>query len=104
MQLIFLINRKKKWRGLKIKHYPKINGICGDYIPWGEECICFNKLDGSNLRFEFSFKGGWYKFGTRNRLFDKSDKDYGQAIDLFTKKYIELPKIISESRNLQPSK
>lgn len=43
----------------------------------------FDKLDGSNLRFEWSRKPGWYKFGTRNRLFDESDEVFGEAIPLF---------------------
>lgn len=46
-------------------------------------CIAFRKYDGSNLRFEFSRKQGWHKFGTRKRLFDKTDPDFGSAIDIF---------------------
>lgn len=62
-------------------------------IPYPDEsvldqpCIAFYKYDGSNLRFEWSRKRGWWKFGTRRRLFDKSDKEYGCAIDLFFEKY-----------------
>lgn len=43
----------------------------------------FDKLDGSNMRFEWSKKKGWYKYGTRNRLFDESDPVFGMAIPLF---------------------
>jgi hypothetical protein len=43
----------------------------------------FTKYDGSNLRWEWSRKKGWYKFGTRHRLFDKSDPVFGKAIPLF---------------------
>jgi len=46
-------------------------------------CIGFNKLDGSNLRFEWSKKQGWHKFGTRRRLFDHTDPDFGSAIKIF---------------------
>lgn len=46
-------------------------------------CHAFYKYDGSNLRFEWSKKSGWYKFGTRNRLFDHTDPDFGSAVDLF---------------------
>lgn len=68
-----------------VKEYPK---ILGPYdAPWGEECIAFYKLDGSNLRFEWNPKRGWYKFGTRRRMFDKNDPEYGIAIDIFLKKY-----------------
>jgi hypothetical protein len=37
--------------------------------------------------FQICKKQGWYKFGTRTRLFDKSDKEYGRAIDLFIEKH-----------------
>lgn len=43
----------------------------------------FDKLDGSNLRFEWSQKQGWYKFGTRTRLFDETDEIFGEAKTLF---------------------
>lgn len=43
----------------------------------------FDKLDGSNLRFEWSKKRGWYKYGTRKRMFDESDEVFGEAIPLF---------------------
>ena len=80
-----------------MKWYPKIFGTYSEETPWGEHCIAFNKLDGSNLRFEFSHKRGWYKFGTRNRMFDRSDKEYGHAIDMFLNKYGEpLAKIMKD--------
>ena len=50
---------------------------------FGELCCVFRKYDGSNLRFSWSPKRGWYKFGTRTRLFDKTDPVFGPAIDLF---------------------
>lgn len=43
----------------------------------------FEKLDGSNLRFEWTKKKGWSKFGTRRRLFDETDLVFGGAIELF---------------------
>lgn len=46
-------------------------------------CLAFYKYDGSNLRFEWSKKRGFYKFGTRKRLFDETDEEYGRAIQLF---------------------
>lgn len=48
-----------------------------------EYCYAFYKYDGSNLRFEWSKKQGWYKFGTRTRLFDRTDPDFGSAVDIF---------------------
>jgi hypothetical protein len=73
-----------------MKLYPKIYGVYdpeGPSPPWGEHCIAFDKLDGSNLRFEYSAKRGWYKFGTRHHLFDSSDPEFGRAIPLFLDKY-----------------
>ena len=68
-----------------MKTYPSIDGISCNYLNKliGQECVCFMKCDGSNLRFEWSKKTGWSKFGTRNRLFDLSDKEYGQSINIF---------------------
>lgn len=68
-----------------MKEYPKILG--SEKAPINETCIAFDKLDGSNLRFEWDHKQKWYKFGTRRRLFDAKDPDFGGAIELFMQKY-----------------
>lgn len=57
--------------------------------PFGEECVSFLKEDGSNMRFEWGHKRGFYKFGTRSVMIDKSDKQFGQGIDIFLNKYGE---------------
>lgn len=49
----------------------------------------WDKLDGSNLRFEWSKKKGWYKYGTRTRLFDNSDPIFGCAIELWATKHAD---------------
>jgi hypothetical protein len=50
----------------------------------------FDKLDGSNLRFEWSRKHKqWSKFGTRSRLFDVNDWQFGRAIKIFTETLAE---------------
>jgi hypothetical protein len=67
-----------------MKHYPEIE-YYGDY--WGLPIIAFEKLDGSNLRFEYSHKRGFYKFGTRNMMIDRKSTPFGFAIDLFLEKY-----------------
>lgn len=65
-----------------MKSYPSIERV--DPINgWNRELYTFDKLDGSNLRFEWSRKTGWFKFGTRKRLFDKNDPIFGEAIPLF---------------------
>jgi hypothetical protein len=83
-----------------MKQYDEIKYF-GDY--WGLPIIAFDKIDGSNLRFEYSQKRGFYKFGTRRQMIDSSS-EYGFAIDLFLNKYNEeLTKIFKskEYRNIQ---
>jgi hypothetical protein len=63
-----------------MKTYPSIP-YYADHL--GKPCIAFAKYDGSNLRFEWSKKKGWHKFGTRRHLFDRKDSVYGSAVDLF---------------------
>lgn len=64
-----------------MQQYPSIDG--SSKAPLGKQCIAFTKYDGSNLRWEWSPKQGWYKHGTRNQLFDASDPVYGKAIPIF---------------------
>lgn len=52
-----------------------------------EPIYAFDKLDGSNIRAEWSNKTGFSKFGTRKRLLDPNEKPFGEAIDLFMDKY-----------------
>jgi hypothetical protein len=67
--------------GQAMKDYPSMQS--SRKAPIGESCIAFYKYDGSNLRWEWTKKRGWTKFGTRNHLFDKNDAQFGQAIPLF---------------------
>jgi len=64
-----------------MQQYPSIDG--SSKAPLGKPCIAFYKYDGSNLRWEWSPKKGWHKYGTRHQLFDASDELYGQAIPIF---------------------
>ena len=53
-----------------MKTYPKM-----DYWnkgKFGEYSYSFIKYDGSNLRFCWNRKRGWYKFGSRNVMIDKN--------------------------------
>lgn len=61
--------------------YPSILGSAKS--PLGKQCIAFYKYDGSNLRWEWSQKKGWNKFGTRRQMFDASTPLFCQAIPLF---------------------
>lgn len=64
-----------------MKTYPKIqHWNKGEF---GSHCIAFNKKDGSNLRFEYSKKRGWYKFGTRRVMIDINTPLYGNGVDIF---------------------
>jgi hypothetical protein len=62
-----------------VKEYPSIQTGCIQRF----RAHVFDKTDGSNLRFEWTKKRGWFKYGTRTRLFDESDPVFGSAMELF---------------------
>jgi hypothetical protein len=62
--------------------YPTIPGSTGTVFREFDAHL-FDKLDGVNLRWEWRVDKGWTKSGTRTRLFDASDPDFGPAIALF---------------------
>ena len=64
-----------------MQQYPSIPG--SSKAPTGKPCIAFYKYDGSNLRWEWSPKQGWHKFGTRTQLFDATAEIYAAAIPIF---------------------
>lgn len=76
--------------------YPSIQGPNkAPHLP----CMAFEKIDGSNLRFEWARKRGWTKFGTRHCLFDGSDETFGPAIGMFMDKYAEqIEKAVRDSK------
>lgn len=58
----------------------------------------FDKLDGNNIRAEWTNKKGWHKFGTRHRLLDGTDPIFGQVPKLITDKYGEpLAKVLKDA-------
>lgn len=61
--------------------YPSIVGW--KKAPIGKSCIAFYKYDGSNLRWEWSPKRGWHKYGTRKQMFDASTPMWNQAIERY---------------------
>ena len=84
----------------KMKAYPKI--LHWNNSPLGLPCIAFDKLDGSNIRFEYSRKRGWYKFGTRKMMIDGQHEDFGNAVKLFEDKYQEsLAKILCDNKQFR---
>jgi hypothetical protein len=64
---------------------------------WGIPGTAFRKLDGSNIRVEYSRKRGFYKFGTRTQMIgEASDTPFTVAIDLFREKYETLARVLSD--------
>lgn len=51
-----------------------------------EKYYFFDKLDGSNIRAEWSAKKGFYKFGTRKRLLEENEPLLGEAVLLIKEK------------------
>lgn len=43
----------------------------------------FDKIDGSNLRFEWARSDGWFRWGSRHRVVDESHPVFGGALALF---------------------
>ena len=60
--------------------------------------IAFNKLDGSNIRAEYSKKKGFHKFGTRRRLLDPDEKPFGKAIPLIMRLEDQVSDILKKQR------
>lgn len=66
--------------------------------------IAFEKLDGSNIRAEWSRKRGWYKFGSRKVLLHPDQQPLYNAVELFMNKYSEdLAKIFTDDKDLKKS-
>lgn len=81
-----------------MKPYPSIASSQGQQFREFEAYV-FDKLDGSNLRMEWTRKVGWSKFGTRSRLFDETDTDFGTAIPVFRRDWaIPLAEVARQQR------
>lgn len=82
-----------------MKQYPSIPSSNGQSFSDIGYAIVFDKLDGSNLRVEWTKKSGWNKWGTRQRLFDHTDEVFAPAIQVFEKKLLEpMTKICVDNR------
>ena len=66
-----------------MKTYPHILGSTGTRFREIHGAYIFDKLDGSNIRAEWSKKKGWFKLGTRERLLDTTDPILGEAVGVF---------------------
>ena len=67
-----------------MKSYPSINGKITH-----QPIFAFDKLDGSNIRAEWSRKAGFYKFGSRKRLVGEDDELLGQSRELIVDTYAD---------------
>jgi len=77
-----------------LETYPTINTIISD-----SPIIAFDKIDGSNIRAEWSRKSGFTKFGTRRRLLEEIEKPLGEAISLIEENFAdELDAIFRKQR------
>lgn len=66
-----------------------------------DSIYAFDKLDGSNIRVEWSAKTGFSKFGTRTRLLDASEQPLGEAVHLFNEKYADALESIFRKNRFQ---
>lgn len=81
-----------------MKEYPSIPRSTGQSFAEFSAYV-FDKLDGSNIRAEWSRKRGWTKFGSRTRLLDESDPILGSAKGIFLELLAEpLAKIARDNR------
>ncbi len=81
-----------------MKSYPSIPRSTGQSFREFDAYV-FDKPDGSNTRYEWSKKRGFYKFGTRTRMFDASDPVFGCAIDIMNNQLAEpLTKVFVDNR------
>lgn len=78
-----------------MKEYPSINkDIRSDIMIYA-----FDKLDGSNIRAEWSKKRGFYKFGTKKCMLGEDHEVFGESIGLIRHKYEEnLAKIFLQQK------
>jgi hypothetical protein len=77
-----------------MKEYPSIQG---EIVR--QPVYAFDKLDGSNVRAEWSKKRGFYKFGKRHGLVDETDPLLGEAKGLIQERYSDaLDKIFAKNR------
>ena len=77
-----------------MKHYPSIPSE----VRPGEYIYAFDKIDGSNIRSEWSKKQGCYKFGSRNRLLGEDQPIIYKAKELILKYEDEIGKLCKDQK------
>ena len=67
-----------------MRHYDTINRIQDDGTLLGEDIAAYNKLDGQNICVKYSpRKKVFDQFGSRKRVFDETDEQFGDAVCWF---------------------
>jgi hypothetical protein len=79
-----------------MKSYPS---ICKEIMD--VPVYVFDKLDGSNIRAEWDKKKGFWKFGSRNVLLDKSHEFLGSSVDLIKSQEEQFMKTVNENKWLK---
>lgn len=67
-----------------MKHYPSIRQSRKSF-----QAYVFDKLDGSNLRFSWDSKQGWYEYATRTRTLPVDHKLYKIGYEYFANVYAD---------------
>ena len=83
-----------------MKHYNSIPRIQDDGTLMGEEIWAFNKLDGQNFCVKYSPKRKEFgPFGSRKRLVDEGDEQFGDTVKYFKNSGIpnELIRLVKEN-------
>jgi len=70
-------------------------------ILYGVTAYVFDKLDGSNIRAEWSRKKGFHKFGSRNRLIGSDQPFLPESIPIIQDKYAEDPSRIFKDQRYE---
>lgn len=78
-----------------MKHYDSINRIQDDGFLIGKSVWAFTKLDGQNFAAKYNPKKNVFDtFGSRNRMVDENDEQFGDAVRYF--KNSNIPSVLSE--------
>lgn len=77
-----------------MKQYPTVPKD----IHKGLYTYAFDKLDGSNIRAEWSSKKGLYKFGSRTQLIDESSLLLGESISLIKDLEYNIKELVKKER------
>lgn len=84
-----------------MKHYDSIDRIQDNGFLLGESVWAFNKLDGQNFCVKYNPKKQVFDcFGSRNRVFDENDEQFGCAVKYFKNSYIQnvLVELVKKNR------